>query len=137
MTRGARGSALVLAMLILTIAQALLLAVTTRAILSAQGARAAVNDAHALNAAEAGLADAVQRLLADNTASNGEGRVGLAAWEVEGEEELRAPSLSVATFKVSATCRDRSCRMRLRVVVKRDEYLMIAELSRLDWERLP
>jgi len=133
-----RGSALVMALLLLTVAQALILAVTTRAMLAAQAARRAETRSRALNAAEAGLADAVQRLLEDNAASRGEGELGVTCeWEVEADEELVEPRFSVATFTSTGRCADQSRRIRLRVVIERDDVLAIRDLRRLDWVLVP
>jgi Tfp pilus assembly protein PilX len=134
--RGERASALVMALLILMIAQALVLAVTTRAMLASQAALRSENRSRALNAAEAGLADAVQRMLRDNLATDGAGEIGLATWEVEGDEELAEPFLSVATFTSTGHSREQVRTIRLRVVIRRDELHEINGLYRLDWTPL-
>lgn len=132
--RGERASALVLALLLLLIAQALILAVTTRAITASRAARRAENRSLALNAAEAGLAHAVQRLVRENVATGGSGAAGLTTWEVEADEELRAPFLSVATFTSTARSREQVRSIRLRLIIRRDELHAISELRRLDWQ---
>ena len=131
--RSERASALIMALLILTIAQALVLAVTTRAMLAAQAAHRAENRSRALNAAEAGLADAVQRMLRDNLATDGAGESGLTSWEVDGDEELFQPFLSVATFTSTGRSREQARTIRLRLVIRRDELHEINGLYVLDW----
>jgi Tfp pilus assembly protein PilX len=59
------GSALLVSLLILLLAFLVLLAVTARATASSRAVAAAQREALALNAAEAGLAESVQRLAAD------------------------------------------------------------------------
>ncbi len=122
-----------MALMLLAILHALVLAVTARAIVASRAVRRAEDRSRALNAAEAGLADAVQRMLVDNVPSRGEGRTGTCAWEVEAGEELRAPGLSVATFDAEARCREQSRRLVLRLVVERDHVLSIRAIRRLDW----
>lgn len=136
-SRGEGGSALVVALLMLCVAQALVLAVTTRAIAAAQAVRREEDRVLALNAAEAGLAEAVQELAKENATREVTGTLGITDYAVEAEEESVAPSLSVATFTASARCRRQTRRIRLRVVVQRDETLRIVSLTRLDWASLP
>jgi Tfp pilus assembly protein PilX len=137
MRRCERASALVLALLMLVIAQALVLAVTTRAIAASHAARRIEDRAIALNACEAALADAVQRLLRDNLATRGEGRLGMAAWEVDADERGVEPYLWVATFDARARCRQQSRHVRLRVVVRREELHAVSDLWVLDWTPEP
>ena len=137
MSRGSRGSALVLALLMLCVAQALVLAVTTRAMAASRAVRREEDRVLALNAAEAGLAEAVQALARENATREVEGTLGTSDYAVHAEEEAVAPSLSVATFSASARCRQQSRRIRLRVVVQRDEDLRIVSITRLDWVALP
>lgn len=135
--RGERASALVMALLLLTVAQALILAVTTRAMLASRAALRSENRTLALNAAEAGLAEGVQRLMRDNVVtSRAEGEMGLATWEIEAEEALAEPFLSVATFKCTGRCREQVRAIRLRVLVRRDELHSINGLEKLDWTPL-
>ena len=137
MTRGERGSALVLALLMLCVAQALVLAVTTRAIAAAQAVRREEDRVMALNAAEAGLAEAVQQLAKENATREVGGTLGVTDYAVHSEEEAVAPMLSVATFTAHARCRRQTRRVRLRVVVQRDDTLRIVSITRLDWVSLP
>jgi len=78
-----RGSALLVALLILLIAFLVLMAVTARATSSTRSVAAAQRDLHALNAAEAGVAAAVQELLNEGDPDSGETSLGLASYEVE------------------------------------------------------
>lgn len=78
-----RGSALLVALLILLLAFLVLMAVTARASASTRSVAAAQRDLQALNAAEAGLAVAVQSLLGDDEPDSGETSLGLASYEVE------------------------------------------------------
>lgn len=132
--RDERASALVLALLLLVVAQSLVMAVTMRAMIASRAALRAENRAHAFNAAEAGLADAVQRLVRENVATRGEGAEGIATWEVAADEQLAEPSLSVATFTSTGRCREQVRRIQLRLVIRRDELHAISGLRRLDWQ---
>lgn len=81
--REERGSALLVALLILLLAFLVLMAVTARAIASTRSVANAQRELQALNAAEAGLADAVQALLADRDPDRRETSLGIASYEVE------------------------------------------------------
>lgn len=131
--RSERASALVLALLMLVVAQGLVLAVTTRAMLASRAAVRLQQRAVALNAAEAGLAECVQVLLRDNAAYDEEGEIGQASWTVDADEEVRQPFVSIVTFDATATFRDQARRIRLRLAVRRDRLEEISELHVLDW----
>ena len=78
-----RGGALLVAVLILLLAFLVLMAVTARASSSTRSVASAQRDLHALNAAEAGLAAAVQELLVGGDPDTGETSLGLTSYEVE------------------------------------------------------
>lgn len=81
--RDESGSALLIALLILLLAFLVLMAVTARASASTQSVAAAQREVHALNAAEAGLAAAVQELLEEGDPDSAGTRLGLASYETE------------------------------------------------------
>ena len=79
-----RGSALLVALLILLLAFLVLMAVTARVSASSRALSNAQKDLRALNAAEAGLATAVQRLAVDDDPDTAAPvALGRSAWEVE------------------------------------------------------
>jgi type II secretory pathway component PulK len=80
---GEQGSALLVALLILLLAFLVLMAVTARASASTRSVAAAQREAHALNAAEAGLAAGVQALLNDEDPDSRQQSLGLATYELE------------------------------------------------------
>jgi hypothetical protein len=131
--RRERGSALILSVLMLALAQALLLAVTARAMLSAQGARRVEDRALALNAAEAGLAEACQRLRVDGWCGNLEDDVG------SGHASVRVdPGTNLGPWRDFAVTSKGQCRSQHRALLLRVEVLFDDEgtplaIRRVDW----
>ena len=105
-TEGERGSALLVALLILMLAFLVLMAVTTRASLSTRSVAAAQRDLHALNAAEAGLAAALQGLLEDDGGDLDETTLGIATYEVESETLKWMGPRRRVELRSTGRCRD-------------------------------
>ena len=102
--RSQRGVALVMSLLLLALALAVISAVTIRATLEAQGVVRLESRTRALNGAEAGLAEAVQRLRSDPWACGFRGELGRATYVVEIEHGTEPAPWRSATV----TCTGRS-----------------------------
>jgi len=131
--RRERGSALILSVLMLALAQALLLAVTARAMLSAQGARRLEDRVLALNAAEAGLAEACQRLRRDGWCSSLETEVGASHVSVRVDSGNLAGSWRDFSVTATGQCRTQRRALLLHVAVLFADDGTPLEVRRVDW----
>lgn len=134
-----RGSALVLALAVLLLAHALAAAVAIRVAQGAQQTSRRIERTKAFEAAEAGLADAVQRLRRGDPSSIPRQRVGDDASVAVEERTLTSLPLERTVALEARGQHGRSVEtvvLTLRVIVPPAGH-GIARLERLAWRRLP
>ena len=133
-----RGSALVASLVLVALALLVTSMVTIRATIDAQRVVAAERQAIALNAAEAGIAEAIQRLRWDPWMGDAHGEIGRAKWTIEMHHEVVGVTNHFVTLDVEATAIDQSRRIRLRVDVQPSLALdQPASITLVDWVLLP
>lgn len=141
MRRGEKGSSLLVALLILLLAFLVLMAVTWRVSASTRALRDAQKDLRALNAAEAGLAVAVQRLAENRSPeTSGPEAMGRSSWEVESRRLGARGPLRRHELLVRGHDGGRSVRLRVVVDVRLPPPGLLDGTGRVtlrSWERLP
>ena len=133
-----RGSALIAALVLVMIALLVTTIVTVRATLSSQRVVRVERRLLALNAAEAGLAEAVQRLRWDPWLTDLRGEIGRAKWDIAVSHDLTGVAWHVVTLTVDARVIDQSRRIRMRVRVRPSVVLELpGEVRIVDWRLMP
>jgi len=131
-----RGSALLLALALVVLAHAVAGAVATRVVASARSEQQRLRHAQAFEAAEAGLAESVQWLVAGDTADVPEGDVGDATVEVEGTPLPSASGERLLALLATGRCRGAVERLELVVAVTVSPGDGTVRVERRSWRRL-
>ena len=136
--RGQRGSALIAALALISVAFAVTTIVTLRATLDAQRLARASRRLEALNVAEAGLAQTLQEMRMDPWLGGESGAVGRAEWRVVVTHDASLLDYQIATLAVEAQAVDQRRRIVMRVQVWPSPALDApARIRLIDWTLLP
>lgn len=134
----ARGSALIAVLVLVMIALLVTTMVTVRATLSSQRLVRAERRLVALNAVEAGLAEAVQRLRWEPWLTDARGEIGRAKWFIDVSHDLSGVGSHVVTLSAEAHVVDQARRVRFSVEVEPSLVLeQPGEVRLIDWKLLP
>jgi Tfp pilus assembly protein PilX len=132
-----RGSALVLALALVVLAHAVAGAVAVRVVSSARSEQRRLRHAQAFEAAEAGLAESVQWLLAGEAPDLPETDVGDATAEVRHRPVPDASADQVLELVAVGRCRGAVERLELVVAVTVSPGSGAVRVERLSWRRRP
>ena len=136
--RGERGTALVVCLFLVLMTWLVLLSVTSRVVLSGQAQRARYDRTVAFNLAEAGLAEAVQRIVREESGTVGETQLGDGDYDVSAEAWEDESGRQVIELTATGRCRSRVETLVFRVWVDHDPRGEAApRVTRGDWHREP
>jgi hypothetical protein len=112
--------------------------VTVRATLSSQRLVRVERRLQALNAAEAALAESIQKLRWDPWMTDARGELGRAQWSVDVSHDLSGVGWHLVTLDADARVVDQSRQIRVHVQVESSLILEEpGEVRLVDWKLLP